>query len=711
MPTLISFPNLGVFDGGAESEPWQFTPAAGLEQQLRQMEKGARRRKLLDKEFVWNIYSGVRALDPQKRASETNPIVGLRAFIADYDVTMSDDAVEDLLKQIPADFQPTYAEKSLSGKWHFIWLFSREVSVLSNAMAKLMFEKIAKFIQADRWMAGYDPQSSNPTQVYTNGVKWFEVSQPFNAEPILGIAIKEVQNFRQGTELPMTKIADEVQKRFPGRWTGEFVEGAVGVRFWDSKADNPRGAYITKTGCYCVTGLQPFVSWSEIFGHQWVEQQKYTELGKAAEDVYFDGKFYWKKQGELYLQKSREDTLLQLAIEGLSKKAQKGQNVSEAERVLNHIQNANRVDGAAPIIYQPQGPMIINGTRILNTSTVKAMEPYGGPVKVTTSDYPFLHKFCPNLLTHIELGSWRRLHGWTKRTYLAAYEQKPVPGQAVLLCGPRSNGKTLFCLRILAAILGGRISNPYQYMLRNTSFSSDIFKSGLLAINDEDAPSDERERKAWQQAIKAFVANPSQTYHPKFCEKMSIEWLGRLFITLNEDPQSIEILPEINSNTRDKIMLFGSQPFDGLWPDKYTLERQIIIELPYWIRGELIDRPYYEDVIEPGSRMGVISFHDPEIIKLSRRQEHSYNLYELLEVWQKEGLYWTDPSAVKTEWEGTATELLTLLCDTQRAGILLKDWSTYKVAKALTTLARNGSKGIEVIGTARGRKFKIRKFQ
>ena len=42
---------------------------------------------------------------------------------------------------------------------------------------------------------------------------------------------------RSSNDIPLSIIAEEVQRRFPGRWQGEFTIGARGVRFWDAQAD------------------------------------------------------------------------------------------------------------------------------------------------------------------------------------------------------------------------------------------------------------------------------------------------------------------------------------------------------------------------------------------------------------------------------------------------------------------------------------------
>ena len=46
------------------------------------------------------------------------------------------------------------------------------------------------------------------------------------------------------TKSPIGRVAEEVEKRFPGRWPGAFEIGARGPRFWDDTASNPTAAIV-----------------------------------------------------------------------------------------------------------------------------------------------------------------------------------------------------------------------------------------------------------------------------------------------------------------------------------------------------------------------------------------------------------------------------------------------------------------------------------
>jgi hypothetical protein len=81
---------------------------------------------------------------------------------------------------------------------------------------------------------------------------------------------------------------------------------------------------------------------------------------------------------------------------------------------------------------------------------------------------------------------------WLARSYRGAHDLRPLVGQAVFLAGPGGNGKSLLCTRVVAPLMGGRMANPYNYLMKFTQFNNELFETGLLAINDEDAPRTDR---------------------------------------------------------------------------------------------------------------------------------------------------------------------------------------------------------------------------
>jgi hypothetical protein len=203
--------------------------------------------------------------------------------------------------------------------------------------------------------------------------------------------------------------------------------------------------------------------------------------------------------------------------------------------------------------------------------------------------------------------------------------------------------------------------------------------------------------------LKGLVANPSHTYHAKFKDSVQVEWQGRILVTLNDDPGSVGMLMEVESNTRDKQMFFASQPYAGVFPPQDILEAEIAKELPYYAHYLLNYKPPAKVLSD--DRMGVKSYFDPHILELSHQQTFASNLDELLKVWQRVDAYWAD----KTEWEGSSTDLLACLQTCDLTAGIARDWSQIKIVRALTALAKQDGSGI-IFMDEDGRNFKIIKL-
>lgn len=690
-----------------QGAPWDFNPAPEVLQQWRTINKNTRRERMAVKNTNWNVYSAVGGAAPNLRVSSDNPPAALRGIVVDYDMVQSVESIVELLKQLEPTYLPNFIEVTLSKKARLVWVFEREIMVPDSYFCAEVLNGFVEKLGAGILLPGFDKNSVKPAEVWTNGGAWYTVSdKPMPWETVFGILCSISEKLEFGAaEIPLPVVAEEIEKRFPGRWRGPFEVNNTGVRFWDETADCPTGCQVKPDGMLCFTGKTAFMSWDAILGASWCNEQRALNLGKAAGEVYFDGRTYWEQRAGIWVSVSREDVLLQLKARGISAKVGRGQTASDAERILHYIQSTNRVSGVAPLINYRPGLVTLDGNRILNTSTIRALEP-AEKENVIPEDFPWLWNFLNGLFDRPDLHSLDHFLAWLRRAYLAGRDYRKAMGQAVFLCGPRENGKSLLCYHIVKPLLGNRLANPYDYFVGLTPFNSDLFETPLLAINDEEATTREDTRQKFIARIKSFVVNPSHAYHPKFCNRINIEWTGRIFITLNDDPASVGLLPEVNHNTHDKLMYFASRPFQGQWDETHVTEGRIAAELPFFARWLLNWNPPLE-VINPG-RMGVKSFFDPRILEFSKQQGPAYVLLELIKIWCLDGPYWNDD---KTEWVGTASELINQFSIVDHLHTLLREWNSQRAAKSLTTLARVSNTGISFIEGKGQRQFKIDRKQ
>lgn len=689
-------PNLAVRQL-VEGSPWDFAAPQGQLETLRKAPKAERRQQLLKTSTRWQIYSAVRALDPATIVSTDNQAYGVRGFVADYDLRQPIDAIVGLVNQIPAAFQPQFLEVTLGGKARLVWVFAREIPVPDSPFCDRLWREFARRSGAVNALAGFDEASFKPAERWTNGGEWYTLAKaPIAEDLIVGCSIAAGKTLARDArgDIDLAAIEEQVKKRFPGRWQGPFELDACGVRFWDAEADAAAGCQIKPDGMLCFTGKVPFMKWADIFGRAWVDEQVLVKMGAAANGFYFDGRNYWyEPEPNNWKTLVRQDVQMRLKARGLSDKTPKGATTSPADQVLLHLQDRNRIDGAAPLVNYRPGVCRVRSQKILNVSALRGLEPKEG--KAGPDDFPFIYNLLSGHFVH------RAEHEdplpyfirWLQRAYQSILSYKPLTGQAIFDCGPRGNGKTLIVCKIVAPLLGHRFANPYDYLVGDTPFTDDLFECFLWLINDEESPRSEQARQKFLSRLKASVVNPVHTYHPKFCARVPVEWVGRLGVTLNDDPHSVGMLPEVNSNTEDKMMFFASQPYEGVWGTNSEIESAISEELPAFARWVLdySDAPH---VLEPG-RMGVRSYYDPVVLGLSRQQAGAHNVRELLTMWMRVAVTWENPD--KVDWVGTATQLLAEMSTCDTISSIVRDYRVSQIANSLTAIARVPGSGVEYV--------------
>lgn len=670
----------------SEIAPWDWSPAQEQRDAVTRAAKAARQRAIT--KHGWLVYSPVRARVSTAYVETSNPAAGVRGMVLDYDVPLVPEHLEKVLGQLDDELLPQYIERTLSGNFRLVWVFDRDVPAADGQFVELVWRALADRIKPFDLHPGLDGASFRPFQRWTAGLEWMEVGGPaaLPANVLLAAVWDAGKRFRQESkaDIPLAKIHEEIDRRWPGGWEGEFELNALGKRFWDPAADNPHAAMVKADGFVCFTGPTALVTWEDLLGKDWVAKAREDRLADATAGIFFDGRAYWHLVGDgMWKPRSREDTMLELQDRGFDARVTKGKTVSDCGRLLNLIQKANRVDAAVSLVNYPPGLCTVRRQRLLNISRVQALQP--GPGPVTTAEFPWLWDFLQGHFARPEHKPLDHFLAWLQRAYRALLEHRRDMGQALFLCGPRQNGKTLLALRIIAPMLGETYADPFDYLTGRTSFNSELFESFLWCLNDADSPRD-GEKGSVLSKIKDTVVNPAHNYHRKFGDRAQVDWQGRLVVTLNDDPGSVALLPEVNSNTADKLCFFASQGYSKPWPSNRVIEQTIADELPKFARW-LLDWEAPAEVIE-NSRVGVKSFFDPHVLETSRRQSYAYNFRELLVSWVR--CSWAE-EATKTL---TPTELMAHLNGCEPVAALARDWKVPTAARALTTLARDPHSGV-----------------
>jgi hypothetical protein len=315
----------------------------------------------------------------------------------------------------------------------------------------------------------------------------------------------------------------------------------------------------------------------------------------------------------------------------------------DVDITLNDITTYCSVEFAGPIagytvgVYNPA-----RNTRVLVTTSPEFIEPVPG-------DWNLIRKLLEQQLGQEQLPY---MLGWLKTAISSVRTHRYFPGQALVLAGPAGAGKTLFQDYIITPLLGGRDAKPYQYMAGKTEFNADLFMGEHLIVADENPHPTQFHRRNFGTKIKDLVVNQRQKLHPKGRDGFMLSPFWRLTISVNDEAESLLILPPIDPSIEDKLMLWKVGIPDCL-PESDGREEfiaQIKSELPAFVA-------HLEDFVIPeklrSNRYGVTHFHNPDLVRALDEFASEIQLLNLIdiELWRDDRL---EPI---TEWEGTAGEL------------------------------------------------------
>lgn len=200
--------------------------------------------------------------------------------------------------------------------------------------------------------------------------------------------------------------------------------------------------------------------------------------------------------------------------------------------------------------------------------------------------WPLLRKFIHELLG----GDARYFYSWMLAGFESLRAGPPFgPGQLLALAGPSGCGKSLL-QRLITVMLGGRMGKPYEYLMGETSFNDTMIASEHLCLDDEVGKADIRTRRHFGAKLKATVANQEANAHPKGGKAFTIEPFWRITISLNDEPEALMVLPPIDADIADKVLLLRAQPATFPYPSVTLPTRQafweaLIAEVPAYLHA------------------------------------------------------------------------------------------------------------------------------
>jgi len=615
----------------------------------------------------WVFISGFEGVGADQRIDANNPAARQLAFIADYDQNITKDMVATAIKGKRCRYQPSLAHPTPSGGVRLIWLFEKPAGVSPHLMAEWL-KLLANQLNITKLLPGIDPCWENASQYYEWRPDWIDLRGPvLSAATLEGwrVQLAEKGNV-QGADvvIPVEEVAAEMEKRWPGRWQGEFKLGARGVRFWDDSASNETAAVVRETGMTCYTGDTAFAPWRVIFGSAWVEQFQTNRIGNAAQEVYFVGSGYVFKEGDDWHELRIEAARRRLALRGLSLTPAKGEELSEVDKVISSVELQNYLHGAAPILYRREKVVRLDdGRRVLNTATARMMEP-GDP----DGDWSNLRGMFEELFySEVQLNVW---HAWMQRFARRAWEQDASKlGHAVILLGDPRDGKTYLAEKVVGTLFGGT-ADPATMFEGTTHFNANLFEKGLWTNSDGLTVDRREDRMRYTNLLKAFAANERHSVHGKGVKSLDdIPWGGRIIITGNLQAGSMNLVPEETENADDKFLLLRSHGRRTKWIETEDIRK----EGPNYLAW-LLHR--FQSGLPKEPRFGFPAWQNPDLLSRARVVTTTSAFIEALHVLASEG--------TELPKELTSTQLLAIM----RGSEVLSDpgMSAEKIGRNLSRL-------------------------
>jgi len=650
--TLFSIPNLSSGNVVAV-KPWEVTEWPELPKS-----KDAFRDWVNEATTDGYFVSTFEGLNPHGRVNKSNEAWKMHGLIADYDEKVSkEELLDGIARRSKTGFRPMYAHRTVSGNCRVIWMFEEPIALLPGVIKEFL-GLLIKETNAKNIFPGLDDCINRPEQYYCWMPPTIELANgaPIRATTIhnlMGLAVNKAKKYRGEGDaaIPLDRVFERLQATYPGKWMGPFEVGARGPAFWNPESVNPTATMVTETGMVAFSQERSFYSWADLFGISWVREFQEDQFGGAISTFWFDGKYYWKRDLDGKWRSSESGVAKQdiIGTFNLSGCPDVRGTLSAADEAMRRIRDGRLVDAPVPCLYDPREVLIQNGRRVLNISRIRPVQPAEGPHE-WAQNFPWIANFLDKALDPHD--SLTYLMAWLKRFYCSALEGRLLPGQAVFIAGPVGKGKTLFGSRIVASLMGGGC-DASDYLVNGSSFNAELFEVGVWNVDDSSSANSIESHRRFSQMIKKGVANTRHQYHRKFHDAQTIDWMGRIIDTLNDDPESIQAIPHTDGSILDKISLYKFRDHGIEFPGHVELEAILNQEMPHFAAWLLSWTP--PDFTRGSERYGIKSYHHPMLLAESRSSSGSHEFSEFLDLYLKQ--YAKDhPEA--TEWAGTATELL-----------------------------------------------------
>jgi VirE N-terminal domain/Family of unknown function (DUF5906) len=426
------------------------------------------------------------------------------------------------------------------------------------------------------------------------------------------------------------------------------------------------------------------------FGTLHFHARSHSFWGVKGRFFYSGRRGYAMRSGSKFISLPSEDQVKQhLKVFGVRTSSK------EPECHLCDIRTEQYVSYIGEVAGHPSGLDEFNGDRFLVTK---------GPtiIEAAPGDGSFVLDFITRLLVVDEdQTQLQNFLAWLSHCRRCVKAGKRGQNPALAIAGTSGNGKSLL-IEIVRRCLGGRAANGYRYLSGATNFNGDLVGAELIFADDEAASTDHRSRLKLAQNLKNHLFAGSVRVEAKGRDAFNCKPVQAVMLAVNNDPQHLRVLPELDDTMRDKIILLVSQP--NALPQEMLARTDvgrteaIAHAIDRALPGFLYDLESRDFRSQYNAATGrLLCYWNPQIVEGIDALSPEMQLLELARNCPEI----TNALENDEQWVGTASQLESILtrsdAQTRHAGVRLLSW-TNSCGILLSKLADNPEAGVQKVG-------------
>lgn len=287
------------------------------------------------------------------------------------------------------------------------------------------------------------------------------------------------------------------------------------------------------------------------------------------------------------------------------------------------------------------------------------------------------------------------LYGWLKTSYEALRDREMSTGQMLVFSGPPGIGKSFVKEFVIRPVLGGRHTDPTNYLQGKTNFNADTSRAESWEIDDSVGTADSNKRKMLTGAIKKLTASNDHRLEGKFRDAIQPPpTFHRLSVYCNDEAYDLWVLPEMTGSTADKAIILKAHKAEeprvtlpGV-KERHGFREQIENELPafvYWLTSWQLP-----EELQNG-RYGVKAFQQAEIAAAIHSMSDEARLLDMIDILLP----------LSESWEGIGGDLELELRDSAKESGMSRElekiiWNRQALGNGLGKLRKTNPERVEL---------------